>query len=211
MVFSFFNSTPKPADTETSQAQSSPQPAKTEIPAPASPPSTTTAVAAAAATNPQNDELPKLWTPRTNIKLAVGGALFFAFSVFTTRRAFLRRVKASTPPYWTSAPYHKPTANGGLDAFEALNLATINVLSFAMMASGSVLWALDINGVEDMRRYVRTRAASGILGGEGNELSDTDKEMEKEVEEFVGRYLGKRVEDGKLVDPPKDGKEKSSS
>ncbi|KAL2850703.1 hypothetical protein BJY01DRAFT_233094 [Aspergillus pseudoustus] len=204
MVFSFFSSTPKPADAENSPPPAPPQAVEIEIPA-------TPLPSSAATTKPQDDELPKLWTPRTNTKLALGGALFFAFSVFTTRRAFLRRVKATTPPYWTSSPYHKPKANGGMDAFEALNLATINVLSFAMMASGSILWALDINGVEDMRRYVRTRAASGILGGEGNELSDADKEMEKEMEEFVGRYLGKRVEDGKLVDLHQEGKDQSSS
>ncbi|KAL2807687.1 hypothetical protein BJX63DRAFT_411525 [Aspergillus granulosus] len=203
MVFSFFSSSPKPVNTEQAPTTAPPKPTETETPA--------TPLPSAPTANPQNDELPKLWTPRTNTKLALGGALFFAFSVFTTRRAFLRRVKATTPPFWTSSPYHKPKVNGGMDAFEALNLATINVLSFAMMASGSILWAMDINGVEDMRRYVRTRAASGILGGEGNELSDADKEMEKEVEEFVGRYLGKRVEDGKLVDLPKEGKGQSSS
>ncbi|KAL3493752.1 hypothetical protein BJX62DRAFT_234874 [Aspergillus germanicus] len=204
MVFSFFSSSPKPANAEQAQATTPPKPAEADTLATAiatPPPSTTP--------KPADNDLPKLWTPRTNTKLALGGALFFAFSVFTTRRAFLRRVKATTPPYWTSTPFHKPKANGGMDAFEALNLATLNVLSFAMMATGSVLWALDINGLEDMRRYVRTRAASGIFGGEGNELSEADKEMEKEVEEFVGRYLGKRVEDNKLVDLPKGGKESS--
>ncbi|KAJ0424247.1 hypothetical protein BJY00DRAFT_17516 [Aspergillus carlsbadensis] len=205
MVFSFFSSSPKSANAEQAPATTLPKLAEVDTPATAitTPSPSTTA-------KPADNDLPKLWTPRTNTKLALGGAIFFAFSVFTTRRAFLRRVKATTPPYWTSTPFHKPKVNGGMDAFEALNLATLNVLSFAMMATGSVLWVMDINGLEDMRRYVRTRAASGIFGGEGNELSEADKEMEKEVEKYVGRYLGKRIEDGKLVDLPKDGKEESS-
>lgn len=53
--------------------------------------------------------------------------------------------------------YHRPPVNGAGDAFEALSLATLNVCSFAMMATGGVLYALDINSVEDMRRYVRRR------------------------------------------------------
>lgn len=51
--------------------------------------------------------------------------------------------------------YHRPPVNGAGDAFEALSLATLNVCSFAMMATGGVLYALDINSVEDMRRYVK--------------------------------------------------------
>ncbi|KAL2867006.1 uncharacterized protein BJX67DRAFT_353691 [Aspergillus lucknowensis] len=202
MVFSFFRSTPKPPDHEPTQTRTPtpPKPTEPNVPAP-SPPTTPKAQ------DSNNDKVPKLWTPQTNTKLALGGALFFALSVLSTRRAFLRRVKASTPPWYTSSIYHQPKVNGGAEAFEALNLATINVLSFAMMTSGAVLWAMDINGVEDMRRYVKTRMASGVTGGEGGELSESDKEMEKQVEDFVGRYLGKRVEDGKLVDL--NGKEPS--
>lgn len=82
-----------------------------------------------------------------------------------------------------------------MEAFEALHLATINVLSFSMMASGGVLWAMGVNSVEDIRAYVKKRMAAG-----DRELSQTDKEMEKEVEEWVMKYLGKRIENGKLKD-----------
>lgn len=74
-----------------------------------------------------------------------------------------------------------------MEAFEALNLATINVLSFGMMGTGAVLYAFNINGLEDMRRIVR-----GGLDGEGN--GKTDEELEREVTEWVVGVLGDRFE-----------------
>ncbi|KAL4951027.1 hypothetical protein BDW69DRAFT_196766 [Aspergillus filifer] len=160
-------------------------------------------------TDPAAD-LPKLWTPQTNKKLFFGGALFFTLSVLTTRRAMMRRFKASIPPYYTSSTYHKPTVNGGFEAFEALHLATINVLSFSMFASGGVLWALGINGVEDLRKYVRRPE---IEGGAAGTLTGDDKEMEREVEEWVVRTLGKRIEGDRLVDinAPKGEEQKKAT
>lgn len=76
-----------------------------------------------------------------------------------------------------------------MEALEALNLATINVLSFGMMASGAVAYAFNINGLEDMRRVVR----SG-LDGEGPGAGKTDEELEKEVTQWVVSVLGDRFE-----------------
>lgn len=82
-----------------------------------------------------------------------------------------------------------------MEAFEALNLATINVLSFGMMSTGAVLYAFDINGLEDMRRIVRG-------GLEGADSGKTDEELEREVTEWVVGVLGdrfeKRLEEEKL-------------
>ncbi|KAF7174040.1 hypothetical protein CNMCM6106_008138 [Aspergillus hiratsukae] len=77
--------------------------------------------------------------PLTNLKLLFGGMTFFTLSLLITRRAFTKRVLASVPPYWTSSVYHRPPVNGAGDAFEALSLATLNVCSFAMMATGGVM------------------------------------------------------------------------
>ncbi|KAL4970156.1 DUF3433 domain-containing protein [Aspergillus stella-maris] len=153
------------------------------------------------------DSLPKLWTPQTNKKLFFGGALFFTLSILTTRRAMTRRFRASIPPYYTSSTYHKPSVNGGFEAFEALHLATINVLSFSMFAGGGALWALGINGVEDLRRYVRRPE---IEGGAAGALTGDDKEMEREVEEWVVKTLGKRIEGDKLVDINASKEEKAT-
>lgn len=77
--------------------------------------------------------------------------------------------------------------NGALEAFEALNLATINVVSFGMVATGGVLCALDVNSLEDMRRYVR-----GGLGVDGT--GRTEKEVEEELEEWIVSVLGRKAE-----------------
>lgn len=194
-IFSWFRSRPK---SDPSDAASTPplQPTSTTLTPPEAqvsqqqqqqPPQNKTKTDA--------DDLPKLWTPQTNTKLFFGGALFFALSLLTTRRALNRRFKASIPPFYTTSVYHKPEVNGGMEAFEALHLATVNVLSFGMMASGGVLWAMGINGIEDMRAYVKKSMAQG-----DRESSKTDEEMEKEVEAWVMRYLGKKIEGGKLKD-----------
>lgn len=71
-----------------------------------------------------------------------------------------------------------------MEAFEALNIATINVLSVGMMATGGLLWALDISSMDDMRRKVRSNRV--VRAG-----SD-DKEAEKEIEELVATLLARK-------------------
>ncbi|RDW86278.1 uncharacterized protein DSM5745_02920 [Aspergillus mulundensis] len=195
MVLSWFRTseTPKASTTDPAASSLPTQQTPEATPTPTHTPSTETAPTNPKPTDANTDDLPKLWKPDTNKKLFFGGALFFAFSLLTTRRALTRRFNASIPPYYTSSVYHRPEVNGGMEAFEALHLATINVLSFGMMGTGGVLWAMGINSLDDMRRYVKTRMA----GGDG-ELSATDQEMEKEVEAWVMKYLGKRIEGGQL-------------
>ncbi|KAL4805604.1 hypothetical protein BDV18DRAFT_141375 [Aspergillus unguis] len=205
MVLSWFRSSAAsnaPSETESSPSTPASQPTE-----PQSQPQPQTQTQTPP-TKPANDsDLPKLWTPQTNTKLFVGGALFFAFSLLTTRRAMVRRFNASIPPYYTSSIYHKPDVNGGLEAFEALHLATINVLSFGMMTSGGVLWAMGINGLDDLRAYVK----KGMTRGDPAEGSKTDADMEKEVEAWVMRYLGKKIEDGKLKDLDKGSSQEGKS
>lgn len=90
---------------------------------------------------------------------------------------------AAMPSYYTSAPLHQPRVNGPLEAFEALNIATINVLSLAMMGVGGTLYALDINSMDDLRRFVR----SG-MGIEGK----TEQDAEEELEEWVASVLERK-------------------
>lgn len=74
-----------------------------------------------------------------------------------------------------------------MEAFEALNLATINVFSFGIMTTGAVMYALDVDGIEDMRRFMR----SGI---EGAAAGKSDEELEREVTEWASSVLGSRFE-----------------
>ncbi|KAJ5162247.1 hypothetical protein N7492_007639 [Penicillium capsulatum] len=122
-----------------------------------------------------------------NLKLFFGGMAFFSFSLWVTRRAHIKKRIACTPPFYTSSTYHQPNVSGAAEALEALNLATINVLSFGMMSSGAALYALDINNLEDARRIMRA-------GIEGGTPSKSDEELEQDVTEWVTKMLGDRFQ-----------------
>lgn len=72
-----------------------------------------------------------------------------------------------------------------MEAFEALNIATINVASIAMVVAGGSLWAFDINSMEDMRRKIR-----GGLGVDGSGRSE--KDAEEEFEEWIASVLARK-------------------
>lgn len=77
--------------------------------------------------------------------------------------------------------------SGAGEALEALNLASINVLSFGMMSSGAALYALNINTLDDARRIMRA-------GLEGGSPSKSDEELEQDVTEWVSSVLGERFQ-----------------
>ena len=83
--------------------------------------------------------------------------------------------------------------NGGFEAFEALNIATINVASFMMMMTGGLLWSLDISGLDDMRRMVR-----GRLGVDG--IARSEQDVEEELEEWLAGVLTRKDEKEKRKD-----------
>jgi len=76
-----------------------------------------------------------------------------------------------------------------MEAFEALNIATVNVLSISMMLSGGLLYAFDISSVDDMRRAVRSR-----IGVDGNRTDGmrTDQDVEEEIEEWFATVLERK-------------------
>ncbi|CAG8161685.1 unnamed protein product [Penicillium olsonii] len=144
---------------------------------------------------PKVPELLPHQTPRppigsnTNLKLLFGGMTFFALSVLVTRRAFNKKRIACIPPFYTSSVYHQPHSNSAMDAFEALNLATLNVVSFGLMAGGAAGYALNINNIDDMRKFVR----AGLQGGSDTPVK-SDEELEEEVTEWVSKVLGDKFE-----------------
>lgn len=72
-----------------------------------------------------------------------------------------------------------------MEAFEALNIATINVASVAMMLTGGLLWAFDISSLEDAR--VKFRGGLGF-DGSGKGVA----EAEEEFEEWLATTLERR-------------------
>jgi hypothetical protein len=114
------------------------------------------------------------------------GALFFAFSLLITRRAFNRRRLASKAAFWQNAPdhiaQHSKQINGTLEALEALNLATINVLSLAVMGSGAALWYMDVNSLSELRQRLKVGTVED--GTEGT------KTAEREFQEWLEKADG---------------------
>ncbi|KIW35052.1 uncharacterized protein PV07_01778 [Cladophialophora immunda] len=127
-------------------------------------------------------------------KLIFGaGAAFFAFSLLVTRRSLARKRLASNPAFYANAPGHQAEqakkVNGTMEAVEALNIATINVLSLSMMVTGGALWYLDINSLAEARRKLR-----GGLGVDGTGKSE--KEAEEEFEEWMATVLARKEAKG---------------
>ncbi|KAI5304511.1 hypothetical protein KEM56_006418 [Ascosphaera pollenicola] len=119
-------------------------------------------------------------------KLILGGAAFVGMSTLVTKRAFARHRIAVRPPFYTTSLYHKPPVNTAKDAFEAFNIATINVLSIAMLTMGLGMYATDINTLEDARRVIR-----GGMGTDG--VARTDEEVEEELQEWLAGVLSKKA------------------
>lgn len=90
-----------------------------------------------------------------------------------------------------------PLKKDPLVAFEALNLATLNTMAFAVMAAGGVSWGLDIANLEDLRRYARRTV---VHVGDG----ERDEEAEREVAEWVAKTFG--IEEKKKGDGEGGGK-----
>jgi hypothetical protein len=116
--------------------------------------------------------------------LFAAGAGFLAISTAITRRSLVRKYKASIPRFYQPSNRPNIEVNGALEAFEALNIATIHVLSGAMMVSGGLLWAFDIASLDDMR--ARVRKAMDVDG------SVEDKAAEEELEEWFASVLARK-------------------
>lgn len=71
-----------------------------------------------------------------------------------------------------------------MEAFEALNIATVNVISVGMMLTGGLLWAFDIASLDDMRSKVRTNL--------GVDPIRTDQDAEAEIEEWFATVLARK-------------------
>jgi hypothetical protein len=83
-----------------------------------------------------------------------------------------------------------------MEAMEALNIATVNVLSASMMVGGGLLYAFDISSLDDMRRTVRSRI--GVAGNRTDGIK-TDQEYEEEIEEWFASVLGRKEKKDKKL------------
>lgn len=106
------------------------------------------------------------------------------------------------PKFYSDQPSHheaqSQTVAAPFEAVEALNIATINVLSVAMMLTGGSLWYLDINSLTDARRFIRGGLGVEQLVEEDGKMvlrGRTDERAEEEIEEWVAGVFGKAKEE----------------
>lgn len=117
--------------------------------------------------------------------LFFGGLAFTMFSAWVTRRSMIRK-RPPVPTTFTPSNAAVPKGEGGLDAVEALGLATINTVSVFMTAIGAGFIYFDIADIEDLREKVRKGVGFDVYGGE----TDADKEIEGWVAEVLARKDG---------------------
>ncbi|KAK3298330.1 uncharacterized protein B0H64DRAFT_471641 [Chaetomium fimeti] len=122
------------------------------------------------------------------LTLFLGGAGCFYLSVMVSRRAAIRHQLAARLKFYQPNQFvwrsekDLPNKKDPMVAFEALNLATLNTMAFAITAAGGASWALDIADMEDLRRYARRSIVEA--GGERDEAA------EREVAEWMVSTFG---------------------
>ncbi|KAL2017035.1 hypothetical protein VTK56DRAFT_2647 [Thermocarpiscus australiensis] len=160
----------------------------------------TPALAAEAPPKPPRNEIlppaqpesrhPPVFSERSlrQLGLFFGGAGFMVYSILLSRRAITRHQLGAQLKFYQ--PNHlrgltqkdPPRSEGAVVAAEALVLATLNTMSFGIMAAGGLSWAFDISSVDDLRRM----AQRSIEEASGN----LDENEEREVAEWITKTLG---------------------
>ncbi|CAF9909305.1 MAG: hypothetical protein HETSPECPRED_008936 [Heterodermia speciosa] len=141
--------------------------------------------------SPEHTDSTSITAPRSlkQLRLFLAGCTFFTLSTLITRRALARKYTSIFPRFYH--PSNQPpsmTVNARLDAYEALSIATINVISFAVMLTGGTLWAFDISSMDELRQKVsRKRLELDETGS-----TERDNAAEEEWKELLGRALGKK-------------------
>ena len=144
-----------------------------------------------------------LFSTRSGRQFSVflAGAAFVSLSILTTRRAIRRR--HVIPQYYqqSNAP---PQENINLrtEAFAALQIATLNVMSFAVLATGGSLWAFDISTLGELRQKLRRlkEEKQGKRSFEANDDGRSDAAVEKEFGELLAPTLARRKQREKKTD-----------
>lgn len=117
----------------------------------------------------------------------LGGLAFAIASLTLTRRALRKRLFLPKPPFYQPSHDTLPPVSGGMEAVDALFLATLNVTAMGMAGVGTFMVGWDVAEVEDLRAAVTRGAGFDVYGG--------DKEADREIEGWVQEMFAKRKDD----------------
>ncbi|KAF8475893.1 hypothetical protein BDZ91DRAFT_197967 [Kalaharituber pfeilii] len=133
--------------------------------------------------------LPESVRLRRQLTLLIAGPVFQSAALVITRRS-MRRRHLSAVPLMFHSNQHPPSTppSGAHEAFEALNLATLNIMAFAITLVGGSMFALDVCNVEELRRKEEMEEwMVGVLARK--ELRERAKRRAEEEEERMRRSL----------------------
>lgn len=129
--------------------------------------------------------------------LLLGGAAFSLLSIVVGRRAVRKKNLAAYPHFVKGTGSAQkidvptfaqsnvaPKADGGLDAAEALFLATLGTFSVFMFGMGVGMKYFDIGDLEDLRDRVREGVGYDVYAG--------DTEADKEIEQWMAEVLARK-------------------
>lgn len=114
----------------------------------------------------------------------MAGAGFLAASVAITRRSVIRKKVAMIPPFYVSNRNPISSSDKEMLAVQALGLATLNVMSFAVMLVGGISWGFNISTLDELG--TRAKVALQRPTGLNPEL---EKESEVEVEKMMDSLM----------------------
>nr|OQO29914.1 hypothetical protein B0A51_03510 [Rachicladosporium sp. CCFEE 5018] len=119
--------------------------------------------------------------------LFLTGLAGLSLAALLTRRS-LRAKRLPTPSTFTPSNAPLPPVEAGLDAFEALSLATLSTVSVFATGFGAAAMWFDIADAEDLRERVRWGVGFDVYGGEGG-----DGKVDREIEEWARGVMEKRA------------------
>ncbi|MCJ1326831.1 hypothetical protein MMC10_003497 [Thelotrema lepadinum] len=125
---------------------------------------------------------------RRQLSIFFLGATALTFSSIFIRSNLAARTRLVYPRFYTPSNQGLEYAvNGPVEAFKALQIATLTTVSSTLMVGGGLLWAFDISSVDDLR--ARMRSAMGV-----QRTGKSDREVEMELEAWIAGELKRRRE-----------------
>ena len=114
---------------------------------------------------------------RKQLNVMLAGTCFVFLSTFVMRRAVTRRIVWAKPTYFRQNMHHpEQNVSSGLEAIEALSVATVNVFSWGIFLTGGIMWATNTSGLVEVKERLRVR-----LG--------LSKEEQQDSQDIVGQWI----------------------